>query len=203
MKKNFQLLILVCAAVIWQSCGTKTSEDASEATENTTDSLLLTTDEVSAEINTKEIAAAKRAAIEKASSEKAEQRRLATIELAKTSPTFKDASGKVVYNKAEIDPSFVGGNKAMRKYLHENLKYPKAAEDNEIEGTVFCDFIVDQSGNVREVVASDVVGEHVDLTLKAEAVRVVAGMPKWIAGSQGGKAVDTRFSIPITFELAY
>ena len=202
MKKSFQLLILVCTAVIWQSCGTKTTENATETTENTTDTLVLTTDEVSGDIDKKEIAAAKRAAIEQASIEKAEQRRLANIELAKTNPTFKDASGRVVYNKAEIDPSFVGGNKAMRKYLYENLKYPKAAEDSEVEGTVFCDFIVDQGGNVREVVASDVVGEHVDLTLKAEAVRVVASMPKWIAGSQGGKPVATRFSIPITFELA-
>lgn len=200
MKKSFQLLILVCTAALWQSCGTRTTDNAT--VENTIDTLELTTDEVSVEIHKKEIATAKRAAIEKASIEKAEQKRLAAIELAKTSPTFKDATGKLVYNKAEIDPSFVGGNKAMRKYLHENLKYPKVAQDNEIEGTVFCDFIVDQGGNVREVVASDVVGEHVEVTLKQEAVRVVSSMPRWIAGSQGGKPVGTRFSIPITFELA-
>jgi protein TonB len=163
--------------------------------------MVLTTEEASAESDIKDIAASRRAALEKASVEKAEQRRLAAIELAKTNPTFKDAAGRVVYNKAEIDPSFVGGNKAMRKYLRDNLKYPQNAQENEVEGTVFCDFIVDQGGNVREVVASDVVGEHVEVTLKAEAVRVVASMPRWIAGSQGGVPVGTRFSIPITFQL--
>lgn len=201
MKKSFQLLLLVSTIAIWQSCGTKTTDNTTGTTETTTDTLVMTTDEVSAEMNKNEVAAAKRDAIEKASVEKAEQRRLAMIELAKTSPTFKDASGKVVYNKAEIDPSFVGGDKEMRKYLRANLKYPEVAQDNAIEGTVFVDFIVDQNGNVREVIASDVVGELVDLTLQEEAVRVVSSMPKWVPGSQGGKPVGTQFSIPITFQL--
>jgi len=202
MKKNFQLLLLVSIVVIWQSCGTKTTDNTTGTTETTTDTLVMTTDEVSAETNKNEVGAAKREAIEKASVEKAEQRRLAIIELAKTSPTFKDASGKVVYNKAEIDPSFVGGDQEMKKYLRANLKYPEAAQDNGVEGTVFVDFIVDQSGNVREVIASDVVGELVELTLQEEAVRVVSSMPKWIPGSQGGKPVGTQFSIPITFQLS-
>jgi TonB family protein len=201
MKTSFQLLILVCTIAVW-SCGTKTTEDTTDATENTTDTLVLTTDELSEEASKKEIAAAKRIALEKASMEKEEQRRLAAVALAETTPTYKDKSGKVIYNKAEVDPSFTGGNNAMKKYLRSNLKYPKQAEDNEIEGTVFVDFIVDQSGNVSDVTASDVVGEDVDLMLKDEAVRVVASMPTWIAGTQRGKAVDTRFSIPITFQLS-
>jgi len=197
MKKNFQLLILVCTAVIWHSCGTKTSDNTTE-TENTADTLALTTEEPSIENKN---ATAKRAAIEMARVKKEEQRRLAAIELAKTTPTYKDKSGKLVYNKAEVDPAFTGGNNAMKKYLRSNLNYPKQAQDNEIEGTVYVDFVVDQSGNVSEVIASDVVGEDVDLMLKNEAVRVVASMPKWVAGKQRGKAVDTRFSIPITFQL--
>jgi len=119
----------------------------------------------------------------------------------KTTPTYKDKSGKIVYNKAEVDPSFTGGNNEMKKYLRDNLNYPKQAEDDGIEGTVFVDFVVDDRGSVREVTASDVVGEDVDLMLKNEAVRVVASMPAWVPGTQRGKAVDTRFSIPITFQL--
>lgn len=69
------------------------------------------------------------------------------------------------------------------------------------EGTVFVDFVVDEKGRVREVVASDVVGEDVAISFKEESVRVVAAMQGWNAGRQNGKPVDTSFSIPITFQL--
>jgi protein TonB len=118
----------------------------------------------------------------------------------KTKPTYKDASGKMVYNKAEIDPSFTGGDDAMMQYLRDNINYPADAREKGIEGTVFIDFVVGDNGKVREVVVSDIVGDE-DQSLKDEAARVVSSMPTWIPGRQRGEAVDTRFSIPITFQL--
>lgn len=194
MRKTFQLFILLCSVIIWQSCGPKT-----ETTEN--DIVMDSVSDGSLD-DLAEEAAAKHARIEEARAEKQEQRDLAVAEKAKTSPTYKDASGKVVYNKAEIDPSFTGGQKAMMTYLRDNLQYPKAAEDKGIEGTVFVNFIVDEKGNVREAAASDVIGDDTDQLLTNEAVRVVAGMPAWVAGRQHGKDVDVSFSIPITFELS-
>ena len=177
---------------VWQSCGTK--ETASDTSP--------TAEEIAAAATQKaEARAAKRAALEKIRAEKAEERRLAYLVLIKTSPTYKTSSGKIIYYKAEVDPSFNGGDKAMHDYLVDNLKYPQAAKDKEVEGTVFVDFVVDQNGYVTEVVGSDAIGEDVDILLKEEAVRVVASMPKWVAGTQRGVAVDTRFSVPITFEL--
>lgn len=194
MRKTFQLFILLCSVIIWQSCGPKT-----ETTEN--DIVMDSVSDGSLD-DLAEEAAAKHLKIEEARAEKQEQRDLAVAEKAKTSPTYKDASGKVVYNKAEIDPSFTGGQKAMMTYLRDNLQYPKAAEDKGIEGTVFVNFIIDKKGNVREAAASDVIGDDIDQLLTNEAVRVVAGMPAWVAGRQHGKDVDVSFSIPITFELS-
>ena len=37
--------------------------------------------------------------------------------------------------------------------------------------------------------------------LKDEAVRVVSAMPKWNPGTQGGKAVNVSFTLPIMFRL--
>ena len=37
--------------------------------------------------------------------------------------------------------------------------------------------------------------------LAAEAVRVVASMPKWNPGTQGGKAVNVKYMLPISFAL--
>lgn len=37
--------------------------------------------------------------------------------------------------------------------------------------------------------------------LDAEAIRVVASMPKWTPGMQNGKAVNVRFTLPVMFAL--
>lgn len=198
MKNIIILFVLVSALVIWQSCAPKTDESkieltAVEQSEATAKLVKLkTADEI----------AATRAKIAQASAEREEQRQLAILEKAKATPTYKDASGKIVYYKAEVDPSYTGGLDELRKYLRDNLKYPEAAREKGFEGTVFVDFIVDEKGRVREVVASDVVGEDVDISFKEESVRVVAAMPGWNAGRQNGKSVDASFSIPITFQLA-
>jgi periplasmic protein TonB len=191
MKKNFSIFVLLLTFVFWQGCGSKTQEATNESIAK----------EEAVKAKEADALAAKKAWLVKASAEKADQRRLAAAEKAKLSMTYRDASGKIVYNKAEIDPSYTGGEDAMRKYLKDNLKYPTEAFENGVEGTVFVEFVIDEKGRVREVVATDVVGEDVDLSLKEEAVRVVASMPGWIAGLQHGKSVDTSFSIPITFEI--
>ena len=194
MKNFIMLFVLVFALVIWQGCS-KTEESANESTAKTSEATAKLVKRDADEM------AAMRAGLAKARAEKEAQRKLAIAEKAKASPTYKDADGNVVYYKAEIDPSYTGGFDALAKYLKENLKYPEAARQAGYEGTVFVDFVIDAKGRVREVVASDVIGENVDASFKEESVRVVAAMPGWMAGRQQGKAVDTSFSIPITFEL--
>ena len=194
MKNFIMLFVLVFALVIWQGCS-KTEESANESTAKTSEATAKLVKRDADEI------AATRARIAEARAEKEAQRKLAIAEKAKASPTYKDADGNVVYYKAEIDPSYTGGFDELAKYLKENLKYPEAARQAGYEGTVFVDFVIDAKGRVREVVASDVIGENVDASFKEESVRVVAAMPGWMAGRQQGKAVDTSFSIPITFEL--
>jgi protein TonB len=194
--KNFIVpFVLVFALVIGQGCS-KTEESSNESAGKTSEATATlvksrTADEI----------AATRAKIAKASAEKEAQRKLAVAEKAKASPTYKDAAGNIVYYKAEIDPSYVGGFDELTKYLKANLKYPEAARRGGYEGTVFVDFVIDAKGRVREVVASDVIGDNVEASFKEESVRVVAAMPGWIAGRQQGKAVDASFSIPITFQL--
>lgn len=191
MKKNSPLLMLVFAFALLQSCGPK-AEENSNATEM----------EASIEANAQEDRMAKREKIEAARVEKLEQRRLAAMEKAKTALTYKDASGKVIYNKAEVDPTYVGGDKEMMAYLRDNLIYPEIAQKNGVEGTVFVDFIVDKNGAIREVFATDVTNDEMDDSLRAEAIRVVTAMPNWVAGTQHGKAVEANYSVPITFQLS-
>lgn len=195
--KNFILLfVFMSAVIIWQGCSTKAKETTNEsptvASESKAEAKLV-------DNNTEVLE--KRARIAKAAEEKEAQRRLAVEERAKATPTFKDASGKIVYYKAEIDPSYTGGYAELKKYLRDNINYPEQARQNGQEATVFVEFVVDASGKIRDVVAAEVVGDEGDDAFKKESVRVVSSMPGWNPGRQQGKAVDASFSIPITFLL--
>jgi TonB family protein len=193
MKTILRIFIALLSVAVWQGCDSKATDAKYAAIDKAAEDA---SDQKKAEAR-----AEKKVRLQKANEEKAIARELALQEKIKSSLTFKDATGRTVYNKAEVDPSFSGGTDEMRRYLKDNLKYPEGAKEKGFEGTVFVDFVVDEKGRVREVAATDVVGEDVDLSLKEESVRVVAAMPLWSPGTQHGKAVDTSFSIPITFEI--
>jgi periplasmic protein TonB len=143
----------------------------------------------------------KRASLEKKRIALAQKRQAEWETRIKTTPFYTDETKTIVYNKAEQDPTFVGGESAMNAYLLNAMKYPEQAEREGLEGTVFVDFIVTANGSVREVNASEMPGEHTDASLQAEAIRVVRNMPKWTPGRQRGKPVDVKFSLPITFQM--
>lgn len=194
MKKNLNIFVLAIALITAQACGSK-SEQTSEESESTT--AIETPTAETPELTVAE----KRAKLEQETIVREEKRRIAFEKQAKISPTYTDADGNIVYNKAEVDPSYDGGKKAMMKYLNDNIKFPKEAEEKGVEGTVFVDFIVTANGNVREVGVTDEPGEVADQSFRTEAIRVVTAMPKWIPGRQRGKAVQAKYSLPITFRM--
>jgi TonB family protein len=146
-------------------------------------------------------AAERRATFEKKRLSLEEKRKAALEERLKSSVTYKDSEGNLVYNKAEEDPSFNGGDTAMKEFLHDNVKFPKDAASEGLEGTVFIDFVVTSNGNVRDVTVMNISDEKVDQRFIDEAVRVVKSMPRWLPGRQHGTAVNVSFSIPISFQL--
>jgi protein TonB len=194
MKKSIQLLAVICVLLTWQGCGKSPKETAAQATSEE--------QAVAEQAKKREALIAKRARIEKIRLEKAEQRRIAAAAKATANRYYVDSKGKTVYNKAETDPSYEGGESAMRKYLKANLVYPQTAIDKGVEGTVYVDFVVSEYGRVTDVEATDGAWEEVDQTLMDEAARIVSSMPNWVAGRQHGKPVSTKFSIPITFQLS-
>jgi protein TonB len=104
---------------------------------------------------------------------------------------------KKVFDVVEQMPSFPGGSKALMEYLDKNIKYPVSAQKNLIEGRVILQFIVDKEGRLSDIK----VAKSVDASLDAEAVRVVKAMPRWNPGTQQGKAVKVRYTLPVTFRL--
>jgi protein TonB len=100
------------------------------------------------------------------------------------------------FTKVEIESEYPGGTSAWQRYLNKSLRYPQEAQDNEIQGTVVIQFIVDKEGNVSEVEAISGPNE-----LREEAVRVIKKSGKWTPAVQNGRQVKSYKKQPITFRL--
>lgn len=103
--------------------------------------------------------------------------------------------GAPVFDVVEEQPQYPGGTNALMAYLRENIKYPAEAAKAGIEGRVIVQFVVGKDGTVRDIKPVKSVSQELD----AEAVRVVAAMPKWVPGYQSGEAVNVRYTLPINF----
>ncbi|MFV0536489.1 MAG: TonB family protein [Dysgonomonas sp.] len=110
--------------------------------------------------------------------------------------TFKELKPKA-QPKLDKMPSFKGGEVAMRNFIHRNLRYPKEAQKNQIEGRVVIRFIVSEDGKIEE---PEVVS-GIDAECDDEALRVINAMPKWNPGVHEGKPVAVYFNLPIHFRL--
>ena len=73
-----------------------------------------------------------------------------------------------VFRSVEQMPQFPGGEAALMKYLQSHINYPPMAAENNVQGRVVVQFVVDKTGKVGEVK----VVRSVDKDLDKEAVRV-------------------------------
>lgn len=90
-----------------------------------------------------------------------------------------------VYEVVETQPEYPGGITAFMKFIRDNLRYPKVAANDEIEGCVVVKWVVDKDGSITnpQIVRS------VSKELDEEVIRVVKSMPKWKLGYQNGEPV--------------
>ena len=109
------------------------------------------------------------------------------------------SDGSVVYYSKEKMAEFVGGAKALQKYLKKNTHYPSQMKKQKIMGTVYVLFFVEKDGTVVDV--SLVKGIENGEILNEEALRVVREMPKWDFATLNGIPVRQRFTLPIKFNL--
>ena|SRR5258705_12519709 len=106
-------------------------------------------------------------------------------------------TGTPVLTTAQVMPSFPGGEEKLAQFLSTNIKYPKEALDNKVEGTVYVSFVVDETGKITNVQMLKRMAYGMD----QEAMRVVRMMPNWIPGQQDGKPVAVQFTLPVKFSL--
>ena len=108
-------------------------------------------------------------------------------------------NGEIWYD-VDVLPSFPGGMAKFFDYINKNLKYPKDAKKERIEGRVMIEFVVDSTGGIRPGTI-----KILDGLLKScddEAIRLISESPLWIPGrvTELNKNVPVRMVIPIRFK---
>lgn len=112
--------------------------------------------------------------------------------------TIGQLSSDPVFTSVEQVPEFSGGLEAFGKFLMTNIRYPKAARDNNVQGRVIVTFVVEKDGSLSNMKVVRGIGSGCD----EEAVRVLSMSPAWKPGIQNGKPVKVQYSVPISFTLA-
>jgi len=108
-------------------------------------------------------------------------------------------SSEEVIKNPDIMAKFDGKDPdEFRFYIQKYVKYPKTAQEKNVEGKVFVQFVVGSNGEVRDVIVVRGVDEYLD----QEALRVVKSSPKWTPAMQDNKPVAVRFTFPINFRLS-
>ncbi|MBE6292793.1 MAG: M56 family metallopeptidase [Bacteroidales bacterium] len=119
------------------------------------------------------------------------------IQVVANAPTPKAEEQGEIFQVVEEHPQFPGGDAELMKFLQQNVKYPKEAQEQGKQGRVIVQFVVNKDGSI----SNDTIVRSVDPLLDAEALRVVRSMPNWTPGKQRGKEVRVRFTLPVTFRL--
>ena len=85
----------------------------------------------------------------------------------------------------------------IAQHIKNTFKYPPIAKDMGVQGKVFVNFVIDKNGKITNPQVVRSVDKHLD----AEALRIVALLPKMTPASQRGKSVPVSFTVPINFKL--
>jgi len=103
-----------------------------------------------------------------------------------------------IFTSVEQSPEFPGGNVAFGKYLSNNIRYPAIAKENNVQGKVFLNFIVERDGSLTDIKLIRGIGSGCD----DEAIRVLKSSPHWKPGILNGREVRVYYTVPISFTLA-
>ena len=102
----------------------------------------------------------------------------------------------VPFRVVEQMPEPVGGYDEFFKVLRNNIRYPKAAIRNSVEGKVFIQFVVNEKGELTDFEVIKSLGRGCD----EEAIRVIK-LTRWNPGKQRGRPVKVYMIQPAYFAL--
>ncbi|UOQ98899.1 energy transducer TonB [Hymenobacter sp. 5317J-9] len=108
-------------------------------------------------------------------------------------------SATTVYDSVAQPAVPLGGTEKYAQFLADHQKYPAAAMQKGIQGTVKVSFIVEKTGTVNEVKVENPLSPELD----AEAIRLIKSGPKWTpARHHRNEVVRQRVVVPVSFVMS-
>jgi len=106
-----------------------------------------------------------------------------------------------IFVSVEQNPQYPGGDGALMGDLNKYLQnhYPPVAKENNIQGRVTVNFVVERDGSVTAVTVLR--GQELGGGLAEAAVAAVHRLKRFTPGRQNGNAVRVSYSVPVTFHL--
>lgn len=112
-------------------------------------------------------------------------------------PATQDIVMDNIYRTVQEMPEFPGGLQAFYAYLAKAITYPAMDRENDIEGTVHIQFVVEKDGSISHIE----ILRGATSRMNEEAIAALAGSPRWKPGKQQGMAVRVYYVLPIYFRL--
>lgn len=106
-------------------------------------------------------------------------------------------NGEPVLTVVDVMPQFPGGDVELLKFIAKNINYPQESQEKGDQGRVICSFVVASDGSLKNFK----VLRGLTPLLDNEAIRVLKTMPRWTPGTNGGKPVAVKYTVPITYKL--
>lgn len=94
-------------------------------------------------------------------------------------------------------PAFPGGENAFKEFLKNTILYPANAKKSGVGGIVFVTFMINPSGQVKDVKILAGINPECDQVV----VKALERMPNWIPGKKDGKNISFLYNFPIQFAL--
>jgi len=107
--------------------------------------------------------------------------------------TSRSASASIDFTKGQTQAQF----KDLQQYVATNLKYPKLAKKNSVEGVVNVLVQVSKNGEITDAKVIKSLG----FGCNEAALDLVRNMPAWIPASNAGVFVKSKQVIEINFRL--
>ena len=112
-------------------------------------------------------------------------------------PVIKEGSKPLPNESEYVQAEPAKGYSDLYNFLNANLQYPSEALSDSIQGVQTISFVINTEGKPEQVQVVNSLGAPFD----RESRRLIENMPAWKPATLNGKPVESKISIPITFQI--